>query len=339
MNQIPISRHRAIAHIQNPDADENDILLWAAYENEQLLGYVGVLPGYINTNQVREKIFWVSTFWVNENLRNGNLASMLFFPLIKQCGDKLLISNFLPSLEKMYQSLGVFRPTLYKFGSRFYLRSCFGDILPTRFPKIRFLKPLFRASDFVINSLLSIKKIFYKPIKFHSEIASDINFDEDFQDFINAFYKKNNFAERFSEHFEWILKYPWILQGKQDSESKRYYFSSKSEQFEYDSTAFFRSGKLNAFLLLKTKNRNLTVSYVFADDDMMDDVSAYILKKISDENLILLTIFDERIVNKIRKSGMRYIFERRCKRAYILPKTQNIAPDIFQEGDGDYVFT
>jgi len=339
LNQIPISYHRAMSHIQNPDTHEDDELLWAAYENEQLLGYVGVLPGYANINQERKKIFWLSCFWVDESLRNGNLASILFFPLIKRYKDQLFVSNFLPDMEKMYQSLGVFKPSLLKSGSQFYCKSCLSNILPVRFPKIRFLKPLLRVIDFSVNLLLSFGKLFYKPLTFHSKIVFDINFDADFQSFINTFYKKNDHIERFSEHFDWILNFPWVLEGKPDKKSKQYYFSSKSEQFYYDSVKFIKNNKLSAFLLLKIRDRKLTVSYVFAEDDIIDDITAYILQKVLDENLIMITAFDERISNKIRKHRIRYIFERFCKRAYIFPKTQNILPDVFQEGDGDNVFT
>ncbi|MCL2312059.1 MAG: GNAT family N-acetyltransferase, partial [Firmicutes bacterium] len=110
LEQIPISYHRAISHIQNPDVQDDDELLWAAYENEKLIGYVGVLPNYIAENQERKKIYWLSCFWVDENYRKENVASLLFFPLIKKYGKHLIVSNFLPNLEKMYQNIGIFQP-------------------------------------------------------------------------------------------------------------------------------------------------------------------------------------------------------------------------------------
>jgi len=339
LKQLPISYHRAISHIQNPDVQEDDELLWAAYENEQLVGYVGVLPNYINVNHEHRRIYWLSCFWVDESFRNGNLASMLFFPLIKRYKDQLFISNFLPNMEEMYQRLNIFKPTLYKFGSQFYCRSFLNNVLPIRIPKTRFIKPLLRFLDFSANFVLDFRKLFYIPFHIHSKVVNDTNFDADFQDFITIFYKKNDYVERFSAHFNWILNFPWVLQGKPDKESKRYYFSSKSEQFFYDAVKFFRNNTFKAFLLLKIRDGKLTVSYVFAEDEMIDDITAYILMKISAENLSIITTFDERIANKIRQHRIRYLFERFYKRAYILPKNQNVTPDIFQEGDGDNIFT
>ena len=355
LNQIPISYHRAISHIHNPDVQDDDDLLWAAYHEECLMGYIGVLPGYININHERKKIYWLSCFWVDEKCRKENLASLLFFPLIKKYKEQLFISNFDISLEKTYQSLGIFKPTMYKSGSQFYCKSCFSSILPVRFPKSRTLKPVFSFTDFLLNtiwnlisimnckgrenSMKKMQNIEYKSSVHNNFCSNDENFDNAFQDFFLAFYKNKNYVERFSEHFAWILNYPWILQGEQNDECKKYYFSSKSGQFCYNFIQFYKNNKLAALLLLKIRNRKLTVSYVFADDETTDDLASYILQKTLNENLIMITCFDERISKEIRKHRIRYLFERFCKRAYILPKTQDITPDIFQEGDGDNVFT
>jgi ribosomal protein L21 len=173
----------------------------------------------------------------------------------------------------------------------------------------------------------------------NSEVASDNNFDNEFQNFLQSFYNTQDYVARFAEHFSWILNYPWVLQGKPDDESKRYYFSAKSKQFCYDSVKFYKNSELKAFLLLKIRDKKLTVSYVFATDEMLNDVVAYVLQKVRNEKLLLITTSDKRVSNKIRGHRIQYIFERLDKRAYILPKTLELTPEMFQEGDGDNVFT
>lgn len=44
LSKIPISYHRAVSQINNPAVSDNDILLWVAYENAAVIGYIGVLP-------------------------------------------------------------------------------------------------------------------------------------------------------------------------------------------------------------------------------------------------------------------------------------------------------
>ena len=339
LNQIPISYHRAVSHIHNPDIQDDDELLWAVYQGDQLLGYVGVLPGKVNMNNESKRIFWLSCFWVDESARKTNIASILFFSLLKRYREQLFISNFLPNLEKTYQGLRIFNPTFYKTGSKFYCKSCFSDILPTRFPKTRLLKPLLIFIDFTINLFIDFRKIFIKPLSIQSKIVSLNTFDNEFQHFIQSFYKDKDYVERFAEHFEWILKYPWVLEGKADQESKRYYFSSKAEQFEYDVVKFYKEKKLKAFLWLKIRDKKLSVSYVFAEEDLYDDITNYILQKVYKGNLKVITVFNPLISNRIRNHKNRYLFERNVKLPYITPKTMEINPRIFQEGDGDNIFT
>ena len=46
-DNIPISKHRALSHFNNPRLDEDDIILLLAYENDRMIGYLGVLPDKI----------------------------------------------------------------------------------------------------------------------------------------------------------------------------------------------------------------------------------------------------------------------------------------------------
>jgi hypothetical protein len=41
---LPITKHRAISHLRNPKANDEDILLILAFHNDQLAGYLGVFP-------------------------------------------------------------------------------------------------------------------------------------------------------------------------------------------------------------------------------------------------------------------------------------------------------
>jgi len=57
---IPITKHRAISHIHNPRADDDDIILFLAYENEELVGYLGVLADKIYYQNSPIKCGWLS---------------------------------------------------------------------------------------------------------------------------------------------------------------------------------------------------------------------------------------------------------------------------------------
>lgn len=338
-DKIPISYHRALSHIYNPDCSEDDTLLWVAYDNELLVGYVGILPGECYVNGIESKIYHLSCFWVDESYRKQNVPSLLFFPLLRNYKDKLFISNFVPTLEKTYQNLGIFHPTIYKTGYRFYTRFCFTEIIVSHVPRISFLKPASRFVDNFLSLLFSVKIRPHKNIKENFKIVESHRFDDEFQSLIDSFRKEGSYIKKDSKHFDWILNYPWVLQGKPDAESRRYFFSSRSNQFKYCSLKIYENEELLGYVLLKIRDKALTVSYLYADNKVIKDITLYILNKANAENLKMITAFDERLADDIRKNRNRYLFSKKIKRPYIVAKKMDIASFSFQEGDGDSVFT
>ncbi|MEA4937713.1 hypothetical protein SDC9_83223 [bioreactor metagenome] len=339
LSKIPISYHRAISHINNPYCSDEDVLLWAAYEKASLVGYIGVLPDIFQINGKESKIYWLSCFWVEESFRNENLASQLFFLLIKQYKDQLFISNFLFSLEKTYQSLGIFQPTQYNYGHTFYLNFCFAGLLQARFPKLKPFIPFYRLVENIFNRILVVGKLLYKKKSNNYEVVDNNLFDEDLNNFLRTFLVSDNHVVRNMEHFRWIQTYPWVLTGRSDKESARYHFTSKSEQFVYKMVKFYSSGELSCFLFLKIRDKILTVSYLYSCDDYISQITDYLLQFSLDNKLNAIVVFDKRLSDLLKNKRSRFIYVKPTKQAYIFPKDFKIDASVFQEGDGDSVFT
>ena len=41
---LPITKHRALSYSRNPRADEDDPVLLVAYQDNRVVGYLGILP-------------------------------------------------------------------------------------------------------------------------------------------------------------------------------------------------------------------------------------------------------------------------------------------------------
>ncbi|MDR1729507.1 MAG: GNAT family N-acetyltransferase [Prevotellaceae bacterium] len=339
LDNIPISYHRALSQIHNPACDEEDTLLWAAYDHNSLVGYAGILPGMCRAGKVDKKIYWLSGFWVDESYRKKQVASLLFFPLIRAYEERLFITNIVPGLEKTYQRLGIFQPTVYRTGYRFYMQFCFSEIIVSRKFRSPFLKSAAALTDYLLNLPFSVRTLFYKKSKKTFHITEDSCFDENFQSLINSLQPEDNYIKKDATHFEWILRYPWILQGKQDEESQRYFFSSRSGRFNYCPLKVYEKEKLAGFVLLKIRDRALTVSYLYAKDAAVKDIALYLLEKAEREKLKTVTTSDKRLAGEISKNRIRYIAAKEIKRACIVTKKMNITSFAFQEDDGDSVFT
>jgi len=334
---IPISYHRAISQINNPYCSDDDILLWAAYKNTILVGYVGVLPDLICNKGVEEKVFWLSCFWVDDNFREKNLASQLLYLLLKQYKNQLYISNFLFSLEKMYQDLGIFQPTQYLHGQLFFRKLDLSNLLAARFPKIKPLIPVYLLAEKSINLVLDIfGRIGVGKNPTDVKVVESLDFDDELQDFLTSF-QGTDFI-RTIKHFDWIVRYPWVLEGFSDNESKKYYFSSKSVQFEYRSIKLYDADKLVGYVFARIRDRKLTLGYVHVPDCYINGVGSYLLALTRNEDLLSITCFDGRLFAffNIQKG---FILKKKERRPFIFPKKSDLDVSIFQEGDGDSIFT
>jgi len=334
---IPISFHRAVSQINNPSCSDEDILLWAAYEKEALAGYVGILPDTISTNGIEKKIYWLSCFWVDDNFRETNLASQLLFLLIKHYRNDLYISNFLFSLEKMYQSLGIFQPTQYLYGKVFFCRLDFSSLLEARYPPLKPFIPLYIVMEKIANTIISpLLKAFNKRNEPQIKIVNDTHFDNELKSFLVSF-KEAEFV-RSTSFFRWITNYPWVLEGKADADSKRYYFSSKASEFEYVSLKLYEQNELVGYAFLRIRNKKLTISYVYTNDNYIADLGLYIYLLAQKRKLISVACFDKRLLHYFEQTK-GFAFVKNEKRPFIFPKKSDITISLFQEGDGDSVFT
>ena len=340
LDKIPISRHRAESHIQNPYCSDDDVLLWAAYQEDVLIGYVGALPDLIRLNNIENKIYWLSCFWVNEVYRDKNIASLLFFPLVKLYRKQLFISNFLFSLEKTYQSLGVFQATQNKPGCVFHRNLCLGEKLKARFSFFKYLLPIYCLVEKGFNLVLSVRRLFVASMDKEDDIVESAVFDDEFRTFLTEFSSKHDdVIVQDAGHFEWIFTFPWILPGKPDEESRRYYFSSKSEHFTYHSLKLYESQKMVGYALAKIRDNHLVVSYLYAEDRDVEKFGKYILELARIKNLDTITSCEPRLCGVLRKYKRHFIFVKNTRRPYIFSNTIQIASTVFQDGDGDSVFT
>ncbi len=338
-DKIPISYHRALSHIHNPACAEEDTLLWTVYNEKALAGYIGVLPGICHTAGEDKKIYWLSCFWVDEFFRKKNVASLLFFSLMQEYHDRLFITNIVPALEKTYQCLGIFQPTVYQTGYRFYTRFCFSELLVSRKSDSSFLKSAAALADRFFNLPFSVRALFYKKSPKTFDLIEDGCFDENFQSFLNSFQPEDNYIKKDARYFSWILNFPWILQGKPDEESRRYFFSSRSGRFNYCPLKVYEKEKLAGFALLKIRDKALTVSYLYAKDTVLKDIALYLLEKVKKEKLKMITTSDKRLAGEISKSRFSYLAAKEIKRPYIVTKEIDITSFTFQNDDGDSVFT
>jgi hypothetical protein len=131
-----------------------------------------------------------------------------------------------------------------------------------------------------------------------------------------------------------------VLEGKEDAESRRYYFSSVSKRFFYQQVEFRNeNSEVVAFLMLSIRNNHLTVPYVFYKPGLAPTLVRFLFNTMLDYQLNMLTVFHPVIAEQLRKTRSPFILKKKTLRPYFLPKTLDLLDPAFQDGDGDCVFT
>lgn len=339
LSKVPISPHRALSQINNPYSGDDDILLWVAYENAAVMGYIGVLPDRWNTSDQQNDICWLSCFWVDEKHRKGDVASMLMMSVLRAHRHQLLISNFLFALEDDYSKMGIFHPVVYKQGFDYYIRARFTKLIVSRYPALEKLETVIQLAETLVNQVFSFWKWLHPRLKVSPNIYSDERFDELLDEFLINYTRENNLNQRNASYFKWIFENRWVKEGKRDKQSERYFFSSVSDRFRYIPVRIYDNHELCGFAFLKVRDNTLTVSFLYAGEKYLNDLAAYIFNIAKSEQIDLITCYDIRLCRFLQRLKSRFILKRKRRQPYLLPLSLSCSASALQEGEGDSVFT
>jgi len=105
---VPVSLARARAWQSNPYAKAEDVALLVAWQEEQCVGYFGLLPGRLRIGDRVETVHWSSTFYVAEEFRH-TCASIRLLQEAVGLQRHLFVTGFSPKVGEFYEAFG-FKP-------------------------------------------------------------------------------------------------------------------------------------------------------------------------------------------------------------------------------------
>jgi GNAT superfamily N-acetyltransferase len=341
LKNIPISKHRALSYAYNPRAAASDKILFVAFENDEVAGYLGALPEKIFYRGEWKRMSWLSCFWIDPKYRGKNISKQLFDLAMQEWDNTAMITNMKPGTLKIYERTGYFRDPVTRIGIRGYLRFNLAEILPPRGGIFVRIKPVLQLFDFILNLANSIRLVFFPGYKLDSDIRYEYveEISPEIEEFINNCNQSYQ-IQRGKPELEWINKYPWVLEQEEDADSRRYYFSSVSKRFFYQNVEFRNeTGTVTAFLMLSIRNNHLTVPYAFFNKGMESVLVKFLFNSMLDFQLNMLTVFHPELSEEIRKTKSPFLYKKKILRPYFIPKTLDLPEPAFQDGDGDCVFT
>lgn len=333
---LPITEHRALSHIHNPKAIDEQTLLILAFYNDKLAGYLGCFPDYFILNEKVIRYAWLSTIYVSEEFRGKRIAKILLEKALERYEGHVAMTEFTIEAETFYNKMGSFEYISPKKGKRFYCKTDLATIIPDKKPKTKGLKPFFSLLDSTVNSVISMKNMLIRKPDFRFEILDHI--DDESADFINGFPSRRNANE-----INLSIKYPWVLEGERKDE--KYLFSSYAETFKYFWIKVYdHQNSLTTCSLLLLRDGYLKIPYLFSQSEMgnfIDFLSYFVVKN----KIKALTSYQQELNKEIEHSKIfPKIYERDFERRYMFHKQliQNLPEGFtpnYQDGDGDCMMT
>lgn len=338
MPDVPISYIRAVSHINNPRANESDILLILVYNDFGLAGYLGIMPDLIFIDSKPQKIGWMSCIWVHENARGKGIAKKLTLKAIELWDNKIILTEYTPIAYNLYKTLNLFNVLTNKNGIRIFRRSCISSVLTSRYSKLHLIKPFFKLLDFLVNLIFDLfnnKKTLISDK--NSSIEEITKTDNELESYIKQHFASNLFNRNKLE-LNWILDFPWVKQTKNIStESVTYQFTSEAKQFKNICYKISNNSIIVGFIMLTIRDNHLKTPYIYIEKGFENFAVKIINNVMIDNKINLLTTYNQSIINNVI-SELSFLYRKKIKRTYLTTIEIETNQNFIQDGDGDCAF-
>jgi len=339
----PITLLRAFSQSKNPRANADDVALLIAYEGNQLLGLVGLLPDFIH-GESSMPASSNSCWWVDPQ-KGKHLAVPLFMKAFALCNQKMFMTDCTPHTLQILVRTNWFDFPETPSGMRGFLKLNLHEVLPSKFPSTWKFKNLLKLGDYCLNTLLfsylKWKQNRFRKIGIEVEYLSSLN--EEMHQFIDV-HSHDEFIRRSGFDLEWIVQNPWIsrINNEKCGVLEEYPFSHLVKHFKQYFVKITDSGQSVGLVLISLRDGHLKVPYSYFHENHAQQVIKVIYRECLLQKAVTLTVFSPGLVKRMSTDPQPFIFKKRIKRLIAISKQLSDSYQkypVLQDGDGDIVFT
>jgi len=280
--------------------------------------------------------------WVSKRARGRGLAGSLLVKMNEAYEGRVLLADYVPATIRVYQKTESFTGPLSLSGFRGYRRFDFKTILPPRYPKFEKIKGLLGVADKLLNVFSDLRFKMGKEKKANLEWLETL--DQQAIDFIKPFAEKSSFG-RDGQDVQWMMKYPWVLNGDpKDELNERYQFSAVDTFFKnYAILIRDNENRAIGFLLCVQRNAHLKIPHAYFAKENAEQIGKAIEVILLQLKINTFTVFHQNLLAYFRLESRVFIFKKTLYRKYLFSKGFAATVDIdelaIQDGDGDVGFT
>ena len=342
---LPITKHRALSHTRNPRAEEGDLVLLVAYQDNQVIGYLGILPDKIFVNDAVYKLGWLTSWWVDPSCATAGAGAILLFKALNAYDQCVGVSGSSRAARKALHASQKFVTLKSLQGLDIRLRLNVTRDFLRRLPSLRIFRVLFKIFDELMDEIVNLRSFLWQRRKnpcqrLTFEYISAI--DEETGHFIQH-HHLHDLTRKEKSDLNWIMNNPWILSAPlKDAASKKYYFSSRADRFSYLGVKVFEHHtEMIGFFLLKVRDDRMSVVYSYFESRHAMSIIAAVFHHALAMNVSTLSLYDEQLVAGFSDLGCPCWSAKKKSREFSLSKAFADIPVAnyrLHGGDGDLAF-
>lgn len=289
---IPITMQRAISHTHNPYADENDVSLLVAYQDDTCIGYFGIMPVMLRHLDRLFRVFWFTTWRVSPEFKGKSLGSRLMSEALALDQDYIIVGS------------GPARRVCRKFGFLEREPLVYFQVDLTglnRLNPVRWVMRILRKSLNLFHIKIEIDNIATKAsARVLSPVTKKVIFALLFRRFRKGLEgiklreverlerspaagdreKPATVLQREIDVINWMLEYPWILEpGQSATEEMDYYFSDVRPLFKNIAIEISDepSGEYRGYMVMSVSKKSAKISLRLLDYSISGPSAAKVL--------------------------------------------------------------
>ena len=342
---LPITKHRALSYCRNPRADADDPVLLVAYRDDQVIGYLGILPDIIFADDIGYKLGWLTSWWVDPSCATTGVGALLLFSALNAYDQYVGVSGSSREARKALDASQKFVAIKPLQGLDIRLRLNATRFILRKFPLMKIFRGMFRIFDSVTDAVADFKNFIWQQYR---DPFRDLTFeyisaiDEETGRFIRR-HHQHDLTRKENTDLSWIMNNPWIISAPhKDAVSARYYFSSRTHRFLYLGVKVFgNQSEMIGFFLLKVRDDRMSVLYSYCASRHAAAVIAAVFHQALAMKVRTLSLFDEQLVAGFSALGCPCWSAKKKSRGFSLSKALadiSLSNCRLQGGDGDLAF-
>jgi hypothetical protein len=342
---LPITKHRALSYIHNPRADKDDPVLLVAYQDKQVIGYLGILPDKIFVKNAVYKFGWLTSWRVNPSCATTGVGAVLLFKALNAYHQYLGVSGGSKEARKSLHASQKFIALKPLKGLEVRFRFNVTRAISRKLPVLKIFRVLFKIFDVMMDEIVNLRYFFWKRrdnICQHLIFEYIATIDEETGQFIQR-HHQHDLTRKGKADLNWVMMFPWILSAPlKDSAGKRYYFSSRSERFFYLGVKVFeQNSEMVGFFMLKVRDDRMSVEYSYFESQHALSITSAVVYHALAMDVSALRLYDEQLVKSFSELRCPYWSAKAISRGFSLSKAFADIPLTgyrIHGGDGDLAF-